>query len=115
MVRLPPVISTLTGDCARLVAIAATALAQAPVPQASVSPAPRSNVRNFRRLSITSCDVDVDPLGKSWVVLDPWAELVERHLARIGNEENDVGIADIEAIGCSKPSQAIGSAAVSIG
>src|SRR5690242_1012671 len=48
-VRLPPVISTLTGDCARFVAMAATALAQAPVPQASVSPAPRSNVRNFRR------------------------------------------------------------------
>src|SRR3954451_2974899 len=45
-VRLPPVISTLTGDWARLVAIAATALAHAPVPQARVSPAPRSKVRN---------------------------------------------------------------------
>src|SRR5206468_4351613 len=47
IVRLPPVMSTLTGDSARLVTIAATALAQAPVPQARVSPAPRSNVRNF--------------------------------------------------------------------
>src|SRR5438477_380762 len=50
IVRLPPVMSTRTGDSARLVAIAATALAQAPVPQAGVSPAPRSNVRNFNRL-----------------------------------------------------------------
>src|SRR5258705_1333823 len=49
-VKLPPVLATVTGDSARLVTIAATALAHAPVPQASVSPAPRSKVRNFNLL-----------------------------------------------------------------
>ena len=41
----PPGIVTFTGELARLVLIAATAVAQAPVPQARVSPAPRSQVR----------------------------------------------------------------------
>src|SRR5690348_16459908 len=49
IVRLPPVMSTRTGDLARFVAMAATALAHAPVPHARVSPAPRSNVRSLRR------------------------------------------------------------------
>ena len=88
--------STRTGDFARLVAMAATALAQAPVPQASVSPAPRSKVRSFRRSSNIGRDVDVDPLGKGRIVLDPRPELLERNLARVGDEENDVGIADID-------------------
>src|SRR3954452_23505958 len=44
IVSEPPGMITLTGEVARLVLIAATAVAQAPVPQASVSPAPRSNV-----------------------------------------------------------------------
>ena len=45
--------STRTGDWARFVTIAATAVAQAPVPQARVSPAPRSKVRNFS----ASCNI----------------------------------------------------------
>src|SRR4051812_10042063 len=44
MVSVPPGIVTLTGEIARLDRIAAIAVAQAPVPQASVRPAPRSHV-----------------------------------------------------------------------
>ena len=80
---MPPGMSTLTGDCARLVAIAATAVAQAPVPQASVSPGaalPGPQFERRRRRYVR--DVDVDPLGKGRVVLDPRPELVERRSRR---------------------------------
>ena len=58
-------------------AIAATAVAQAPVPQASVIagaafPGPQVGCRRG-----VPRDVDVDPLGKGRVVLDPRPELVE--------------------------------------
>jgi len=44
MASVPPRMCTLTGDSAFFWTIAATAVAQAPVPQASVNPAPRSHV-----------------------------------------------------------------------
>src|SRR6185312_139534 len=43
----PPRVSTLTGESSRPRRMPATTAAHAPVPQASVSPAPRSNTRSF--------------------------------------------------------------------
>lgn len=45
--RLPPCVSTFTGESNRPRRMPATTAAQAPVPQASVSPAPRSNTRSL--------------------------------------------------------------------
>jgi len=45
MVSGPPLRSTVTGHVARCCDTAAAAAAHAPVPQASVSPTPRSHVR----------------------------------------------------------------------
>ena len=60
MVRSPPWVWTLTGESSRPRRMPATTAAQAPVPQASVSPAPRSNTRSR---TVRSVFRSVDPLG----------------------------------------------------
>ena len=96
MVRVPPGMCTLTGLLARLVAMAATAAAQAPVPQARVSPAPRSHERMCRPSSRDRGDVDVDPLGEGGVVLDLGPAMVELDLVGVVDEEDHVRVADVD-------------------
>ena len=55
MVRRPPWVSTSTGPCSKPSRMPATTAAQAPVPQARVSPAPRSNTRSRMWPGLTTC------------------------------------------------------------
>ena len=107
--------STLTGDRARLVTIAATAVAQAPVPQASVSPAPRSNVRNFKRSSTIVATLTLIRSGKagSFSIFGPSSSSGTSRAS--GTKKTRCGLPTLSAIGCSSSPHAIGSAAVSIG
>ena len=55
MVNVPPRVSTRTGESSRPRAMPATTAAQAPVPQESVSPAPRSQTRSAMRWRSSTC------------------------------------------------------------
>ena len=63
---------------------------------AASAPAPRSHVRSFRCRRRRPGDIDVDPFGEGRIVLDPRAELVQRRPRGVGDEEDEVRIADVE-------------------
>ena len=96
MVSAPPFINTSTGDVARLVRIAATAVAQAPVPQASVRPAPRSHVRSVTTPSATVATLTLIRSGKHRVLLDPRPDFGKPRFVDGVDEEDDVRVADID-------------------
>ena len=70
MARSPPGSETVTFRPVRESRAAATAAAHAAEPQASVSPAPRSQVRITTRCRAACGDRNVGPLGKELVVFE---------------------------------------------
>ena len=114
MVSAPPGMCTLTGDVAFFWTIAATAVAQAPVPQASVRPAPRSQVRRWMPSSRTEATLTLIRSGKagSCSMLGPM--LVEVDRVSSGTKKTTCGLPTLTAIGFSSCPQATGSWAVSI-
>src|SRR3954469_17261458 len=115
IVRKPPGMVTFTGEAVRLLRMAATAVAQAPVPQASVSPEPRSQV--FSRIPSASISATLTLIrsGKtaSFSMLGPMSSIGTASSS--STKKTTCGLPTLSACGCSRPSQAIGSALVSIG
>src|SRR5579859_5295092 len=118
MMRSPPGRDTVTPLFARPDWIAATAVAQAPVPQASVRPAPRSQTRRRMRSGLsTVATLTLTRSGKtgSCSMTGP---IAARSSAWVSGTKNMMcGLPTLSAIGAasgSSPSQPSGSAAVSI-
>src|SRR6185369_7557833 len=113
IVSEPPGIVTLTGDSARLLRIAATAVAQAPVPQARVRPAPRSHVFSRMPSPPTEARLTLTRSGNvgSCSIFGPSSSIGMEFTSSTKNTA--CGFPTLSAIGRDRPSQAIGRAAVS--
>ena len=115
MVSEPPGSRTSTGLSTSRGRIAATAVAQAPVPQAEVRPAPRSQTRRRIASLLERGDVDVDPLGEERVVLDQRPEpRRDRPRRRRATKKTTCGLPTLTAAGSCSSSQPTGMRAVSI-
>ncbi len=99
IVSEPPGMMTFTGDVARLAMIAATAVAQAPVPQARVRPAPRSQV--FRKMSLPAICATLTLIrsGNAASCSMRGPELIEVDVEPIVDEEYEMRVANVERHG----------------
>ena len=95
--------------------VLATAVALAPVPHASVKPAPRSHVRSVIPSSPTLATLTLIRSGKagSCSIAGPW--LFRSTACAASTKKTRCGLPTDNAIGCSSGPHAIGRCAVSIG
>src|SRR5690606_33000240 len=111
----PPGSVTVTSRCTRPRRIAATAVAQAPVPHARVSPAPRSQTR--RRIASrpsTVATLTLTRWGNSGSVSISGPSRSRSTASQLGTKNTACGLPTLTAAGCSSSSQPTGIAAVSI-
>lgn len=93
MDRRPPGSSICTGESIQPWRMAATAAAQAPVPQAWVSPAPRSPYAQPRMAAINHLqEADVDPLRKARVMLDLRPQFMHRRTLDTVHPQHRMGL-----------------------
>ena len=88
--------STLTGDCARLRRNCRDRARAGARPAGQGFARAALECAQLQAVVDVGRDVDVDPLGKGGIVLDPRPEFLQRDFARVGHEEDEVRVADID-------------------